>query len=408
MIPVHVVGVGISMDNLTPKALEIIQSAQVLVGGRRLLGYFPDHPGRKIPLGPDLKGVRDCIRDLAASHRVVVLASGDPNFYGIGPWLVRVLGEENVVIHPNITAVQAAFARLKMTWQDAKLISLHGRGWDVLNEAIRRSWKLAIYTDSAHTPAHVAQFLMEQGWTDARMCVIEDLGQDTERIAWFRPEEAAKARFSDLNLIVVLREEVPLRANERLHLGMPEKAFVHEAGLITKAEVRAVVLAKLALLPGQIVWDLGAGCGSVGLEASLLVPGGRILAVERDPKRAAQIRLNGERLGVRNLEVVCGEAPTCLEGLPIPDRVFVGGGGQHLEAILQKVLHCIPSHGRIVMTATLMETLQLAQGVLQRAGWKVDLTHLQVSRSRSLGQGIGFQALNPVWIIAGGHGERYE
>ncbi len=412
MIPVQVVGLGMSPADLTPRALKVIEEAQVLVGGRRLLGYFPDHPAVKIPLGKDLEESLRQIPALAATRRVVVLASGDPNFYGVGPLVVKLVGAGQVVLHPNITAVQAACARLQISWEDAAVISLHGRSWAPLEAALKQEGKLIIYTDPEHTPAAIARFLLDRGLSQVRLCVLEDLGQDTERLRVLSPQDAQDQEFFPLNLVVVLPEsaaEGELTSVEpgpagpaALHLGLPEEALAHEGGLITKAEVRAVVLAKLQLYPGQVLWDVGAGCGSVGLEASLLMPGGKIFAVEQDPQRAAQIRLNRQKYQVANLEVICGQAPGCFKDLPSPQRVFVGGGGRVLPEILNEVMRRLEKGGRVVLTATLLQTLETAQEVLGQAGWEVEVIQLQVSRSRPLGEGIFFRALNPVWIITGG------
>ena len=173
-----------------------------------------------------------------------------------------------------------------------------------------------------------------------------------------------------------------------------------KSGLITKSEVRAVVLAKLQLLPGQVLWDVGAGCGSVGLEASLLLPRGQVLAVEQQPERARQIMTNRSRFGAANLEVVNGTAPECLASLPCPDRVFIGGGGSRIHEILEAVLTRIQPRGRVVLTAALLATLHTAGEVLQARGWEVEICQVQVSRSRELGSSAYLQALNPVWIIA--------
>jgi precorrin-6Y C5,15-methyltransferase (decarboxylating) len=443
MIPVHVIGLGMSTEDLAPKALEIIREAQVLLGGRRLLGYFPEHPARKIILGKDPEGTLAQIPALAADHRVVVLASGDPLFYGVGPLVVKLLGPEKVVVHPNITAVQAACARLKVAWQDAAIISLHGRGFEALEEALDRAEKLIVYTDPEHTPAAIAQLLLARGRGAAQLCVLEDLGQDTERVTRLSPAEAQDREFSPLNMVVILpprvtvkqaldvganlvfaqasgrtngsllREELdseveaspldvslPQPGVSRLYLGLPEEALDHQRGLITKAEVRAVVLAKLELYPGLVLWDVGAGCGSVGLEASLLLPGGRIIAVEQNPERAGQIKANREKFGVGNLEVVCGRAPECLAGLPAPQRVFIGGGGRDLRDILKDAMARLDRGGKVVLTAALLETLETARGILSEAGWSIDVVHLQVSRSQPLGEGTYMQALNPVWIVA--------
>jgi len=400
-----------SPEDLTLKVREILRKAQVLVGGRRLLNYFPDHPGKQIVLGKDPESTLAQLPALAARLRVVVLASGDPNFYGVGPLVVKLLGAENVVVHPNVTAVQTACARLKLAWQDATVISLHGRTWANLEAALNRGVeKLIIYTDPEHTPAALARYLLERGHGEARLCVLEDLGQASERLNWLSPAEAQTREFSPLNVVVILpgdgeQPQAAVRSLAgglcHLHLGLLEEALAHEGGLVTKTEVRAVVLAKLNLSPGLTMWDVGAGCGSVGLEASLLLPGGCIIAVEQEPERAAQIRANAAKFGVANLEVVCGRAPECLATLPAPQRVFIGGGGQDLGDILAQVMERLAEGGRVVLTAALLETLETARSVLAQAGWHIEITHLQVSRSRPLGEGIYLQALNPVWIISG-------
>jgi len=416
MIAVQVVGLGMSPDDLTPRALKVIQEAQVLVGGRRLLSYFPDHPAQKIPLGKDVEGALGQLPALAADLRVVVLASGDPNFYGVGPLVLKLLGPEQVVVHPNITAVQAACARLKMAWQDASVVSLHGRSFQPLAASLSRGPdRVLVYTDPEHTPGAIARWLLARGQEEARLCVLEDLGQATERLTWLSPREALEQEFSPLNLVVILpgarqhpQAATPSEAGGlgHLHLGLPEEALARQGGLITKAEVRAVVLAKLALTPGLTLWDLGAGCGSVSLEASLLLPGGRIIAVEQDQDRAAQIRANRAKFGVTNLEVVLGRAPACLADLPVPQRVFIGGGGRDLGEILPAVLGRLePGDGRVVLTATLLNTLERARGVLAAAGWQMEVTLLQVSRSRPLADGAYMQAQNPVWIVSGWAGD---
>ena len=402
MIPVQVVGLGMSPADLTPTALEIIREAQVLVGGRRLLDYFPQHRAMQIALGKDPAGTLAQLAALAEAKRVVVLASGDPNFYGIGPLVVEVLGAEQVVIHPNLTAVQAACARLKLAWQDASIISLHGRTWEALDAAWGRPGPWIIYTDPVHTPGEIARVLVARGCApQVRICVAADLGQDTERVTCMTLAEAQEREFSPLNLVVVPEPGEVVAPGPRLHLGLPEEVLTHQAGLITKVEVRAVALAKLRLLPGQVLWDVGAGCGSVGLEASLLTPDGKIFAVERHPERAVQIEANRDKFGVHNLEVVCGPAPVCLAQLPDPQRVFVGGGGPEVGAIVREALRRLTPGGRVVVSAALLETLEAARNVLTAAGWEVEVVHLQVSRSHPLAGGTTLQALNPVWIITG-------
>ena len=412
MIPVQVVGLGMSPQDLTPRALGIISEAQVLAGGRRLLDYFPDHPAQRIVLGKDPAGALRQLAALAIDRRVVILASGDPNFYGVGPLAVRLLGPENVVLHPNITAVQAAAARLKVGWHEARVISLHGRGWEALDAALAAPGLLFVYTDQVNTPDAVARRLLASGRTGLRLCVLEDLGQANEQLIWLSIEEAAGRTFSPLNMVVLDRAgpgaadrgQPPLPGPTSLHLGMPEEAYTPERGLITKAEVRAAILASLRLHPGQVLWDIGAGSGSVGLEASLLLAGGRIVAVEKNPDRAAQISANRDKFGVANLDVVCGEAPSCLAALPAPHRVFIGGGGDGLGDILREALVRLLPGGVVVVSATLLDTLEEARRVLSQANWLADVVQIQVSRGQPLSGGSYLKALNPVWLITGSSG----
>jgi precorrin-6Y C5,15-methyltransferase (decarboxylating) len=388
-------------DDLAPKALKIIREAQVLVGGQRHLGYFPDHPGEKIILGKNPEETLKSLLPLAETRKVVILASGDPNYYGIGPLAARILGPERVVIHPNVTAAQAACARLKLAWQDAAVVSLHGRGWGALAAALQGTHPIVVYTDPDHSPDTVARFLLDRGMGEARLAVLENLGQEDERITWLQPEEAATRHFSPLNLVVILKEE-ELSTSDTLTLGMPEEALAHDAGMITKAEIRAAALAKLRLQPGLILWDVGAGSGSVGLEATLLLGSGRVFAIEKDPARAAMIRENRQRFGIPNLEVVEGTAPECLAGLPDPDRVCGGGGGKWLEAILDEAGRRLRPGGRVVVAATLLETLEQARNWLNSCGWQSEVVQLHVSRDRPLAGGTYLQPLNPVWLISGG------
>ena len=327
MIPVQVVGLGMSPADLTERAREIIGEAQVLVGGRRLLDYFPEHRSMKIPLGKDPEGTLKQLPVLAETKRVVVLASGDPNFYGVGPLVVRVLGAEHVVIHPNLTAVQTACARLRMAWQDATVISLHGRAWEPLAAALGQPGPLLIYTDPVHTPGEIARFLLARGLAQVRFCVLEDLGQPVERVTWMALAEAREREFSPLNLVVVMPEPGEVSpARPALHLGLSEAALAHQAGLITKAEVRAVVWPSWPWDPARSSGTWGPGAAPWGWRPASSSPGGSFCG-GRHPERAAEIATNRNRYGVDNLKVVSGQAPECLANLPLPTGSSWGAAG---------------------------------------------------------------------------------
>ena len=399
---VVLIGVGLSREDLTARHLELIEGAQLLVGGRRHLEWFADLAAEKFPVTRDLEALLATIRRERERRRVVVLASGDPLCFGIGGRLVAEIGAEHLVIFPNISTLAGAFARIGEPWQEVALVSLHGReGTADLAAALTRARRVAVLTDAARSPAWVGAFLLRRGLGEARICVLERMGAADERQHWMRPEEAAAGSFAEPNLAVILQDLPP---PEPL-LGQPEAHFAHEAGLITKAEVRAVTLARLRPGPRQVLWDLGAGSGAVGLEASLLMPGGQVWAVEKHPGRAAQIRENRQRFGAWCLEVVEAELPDGLSGLPDPDRVFVGGGGAGLPEILSAAARRLRPRGRIVVNTVVLERVAAAAEALRAAGLAPQVVHVQISRSRPIPGGQRLEALNPVWILAGARDE---
>ena len=401
MIPVAVIGMGMSPADLTERQLCRIRQADVLVGGRRHLSFFSDLPVEKKEIRKDLSSLVAFVRKQAERRNVVVLASGDPLFYGIGGYLARTLGPEAVEIYPNVSTVAAAFARIREPWQDAAVVSLHGRSRaDGFLQALRTGSKVAVYTDPEHPPEYLAALCVQAGFENFRMCVLEQLGSPSERVRWLSPPEAAAMQYEQPNLVVFRREE-GLAATDciGLQLGMPEAVYQHQGGLITKSEIRAVTLAKLALQPGNVLWDLGAGSGSVGLEASLLVGAGCIAAVEKDPVRAEQIEANCRQFGVKNLSVIRAQLPDGMAILPDPDRVFVGGGGAVLPEILTAADRRLPSGGMIVVNLVLIGRVESAAATLERLGYRVDIVQVQVNRSRPIAGGMRLEAENPVWIL---------
>ncbi len=407
MIPVWVVGMGMSVRDITPAALERIESAEVLVGGRRHLAAFPEHPAEKRIIDRNLRETIAWICERLADRRVVVLASGDPLFYGIGPLIHRRLGAENVRFLPNVTAVGAAFSRIGEPWQDAEVVSLHGRnGESALIAALSRSGKIAVFTDPERHPGWIAKFLSDRNEAGIRMCVLENLGDPAERVRWFAPAEAVGAPFADPNLVILRREDaLPLPPGPRI--GLPESDFSHEEGLITKAEVRAISLSKLRLhAPDLTLWDLGAGAGSVGVEAATFLPAGRVFAVEKKSERIAHIHENRNRFGLRNLETIRADLPEGLDQLPNPDRVFVGGGGRNLPEILHAAGARLRPGGIIVVNTVLLPNLTAAEETLRELGMETEVIQVQVSRGRAMPWGRRLEALNPVWVVSGVTGEQ--
>jgi precorrin-6B C5,15-methyltransferase / cobalt-precorrin-6B C5,C15-methyltransferase len=403
MRPVTIIGMGMSPGDLTASHRDLIAAADVLVGGRRHLAHFADLAAEKIEIGKGLSTLLPAIRSAARDRRVVVLASGDPLYYGVGAHLVRALGPENVRVYPNVSSVAAAFARIRHPWQDVRVVSLHGRdrSAQLLAAAAEADW-VAVFTDPTHTPAQVARLLLQNEVTGFEMCIFENMGTAAERISWLGPESAAESAFADPNLVVLKRSPQAATSPPRpLFLGMPDEQFDHQNGLITKAEVRVLALSRLQLRPRDTLWDLGAGSGSLAVEAAVFIRSGLIFAVEQNPERIQQIRRNAARFGVSNLSAVQAVLPEGLEPLPDPDRIFIGGGGRNLAAIIRQAASRLKPGGRMVVNTVLLENIQAAVASMHQLGWEADLVQAQISRSQRMPWSLRMTAHNPVWIVSG-------
>jgi len=393
---------GLSPKDLTEAHLGLIRHADILVGGKRLLDFFTESPAHKKEITRDIKGIVEYIKSRMQKNKIVVLASGDPLFFGIGSLLITSLGRENVLIYPNISTVAAAFSRLKIPWHDAHIISLHGRNKirDILPILVKKD-KIAVFTDPENNPAWLANYLLEKGITDYDICVLEQLGTSSERVEWYLPSEAAGIRFSEPNLVILKLRESRFERITELYSGMPEYLFDHQEGLITKAEIRAVTLSKLRLMPDHILWDLGAGSGSISIEASIFIKSGRIFAIEKNPERIIHIENNRKRFNVTNLEIIQSELPDGLDNLPAPDRIFIGGGGKNLEKIIRSSSGYLMQDGVIVINTILISNIDVAMSTLKSQGFITDIVQAQISRGQQMPLGKRLNAENPVWIISG-------
>jgi len=399
---IDVVGMGLGFDDLTPNHRRLIERADILIGGKRLLAFFSDMPADKKAIGKDLDDAIAYIRRRMTRKSIVVLASGDPLFFGIGAKLVNAFGPERVTIHPNVSSVAAAFARIKEPWSGVRIISLHGRNnQSELLRALAEEDRIAVLTDPEHGPGWLARLILEQQGSGFRMAVMEALGAPTERHGWYRLEQAAAGTFAEPNLVVLKRDPQTTVTHRSPVLGAPDEWFDHQRGLITKSEVRAVALAKLKLQAGQVFWDLGAGSGSVAIESSLFIGKGRIVAVEKDLRRVEQIKANARRFRVRNLRVVQAVLPAGLARLPKPDRIFIGGGGRDLLPIVSEAVRHLKPDGIVVINTVLLQSVHDASAALRRLGFATEMVQVQIQRSEPMPWSERMEALNPVWIIAG-------
>jgi precorrin-6Y C5,15-methyltransferase (decarboxylating) len=401
MKTVVVVGMGMSANDVTAAQMEIIRSADILMGGRRHLDQFKALPVKKERITGKVAEAMRFIKRHCSDNRIVVLASGDPLFYGIGAQIAAELDHNRLTILPNITSVAAAFSHINEPWSDAVVVSLHGRDRRYhLLEALKTLRTVAVLTDARHSPPWLARWLMEKGVDHVKLAVFEQLAMPQERYAWYALEQAAKRSFAQPNLVIV--KPLPESSGaDALMLGMPDEAFEHDAGLITTSEVRAVTLAKLRLKPGLTLWDLGAGSGSVGIEASVLMGHGRIVAVEQDAGRLSHIRENARRYGLFNLDAVQAKLPQGLEKLPPPHRIFIGGGGRDLPSIIKTSAAYLASGGTLVANTVLVDNFVRALESMESCGMATEAVQLQVNSSKTMPWSRRMAARNPVWIITG-------
>ncbi len=401
MKAVSIIGMGMGPQDLTAKHLKLIAQADILIGGKRLLENFKGLPAQKKPIGKNIDGIINFVKEKSRHQKIVVLASGDPLFFGIGAKMAGALGANHIRIYPNINSVAAAFARIKEPWNDARVISLHGRqNEDKLFSALETENKIALFTDPKKNPAWLAARLIAKEFINFKMCVLEALGSDSERFDWYPLQRAAKMKFAEPNMVVLKRSPLESKPDKKLHLGAPDTWYDHRSGLITKSEIRAITLSKLRLEPHHTLWDLGAGSGSISIEAALFIKKGKIFAVEQNPVRIEHINNNKKQFKVGNLKIVQAALPQGLSGLPRPDRIFIGGGGNDLKAIITAGAKYLKPAGRMVINTVLIPNLQVAKTALSRVKFETEVIQVQINRSRQMPWAERFEAQNPIWIIS--------
>lgn len=376
-----------------PGARAAIEGAGVVVGSARQLEAAEPPPAAElVPLRGPLGAVLDTIAARRRSgRRVCVLASGDPGFFGI----VRALGERfgpgALDVHPAPSSVALAFARAGLPWDDALVVSAHGRP---LADAVREAGgatKVAVLTSPDNPPQVVGRALLDAGCGARDVAVVSHVGEASESVVRTDLPGLAAGVFDAMSVLLLL-DPAPPPGAAQLRWGLPEAAFRHRGGMITKAEVRAVALGKLALPRSGVLWDVGAGSGSIGIECARLCPGLAVFAVERAAEDAQRIRDNAAAHGVA-VSVVEGTAPAALGGLPDPDRVFIGGGGLD---VLDAALARLRPEGAVVATYAVLDRAVQAWG---RLG---NLVEVAVSRGVGTGElGVRLSAENPVFVCWG-------
>ncbi|MGY1717489.1 precorrin-6y C5,15-methyltransferase (decarboxylating) subunit CbiE [Blastococcus sp. SYSU DS0552] len=397
--PIVVVGIGADgWDGLSTTARRAIETAEVLRGSARQLALVPPSVAAErvpwpSPMGP-------AIRALPTAHpgrRVVVLASGDPMFSGIGTSLARVLGADAVDVVPHPSSVTLACARLGWAVEETTVVTVVGRPVELLAPHVTPGRRLLVLGSDTSSPAAVADRLVAWGYGASRLTALAQLGGPGERR--FTGTAAGWPHAETDPLVVTAVEVVADPGTVPLPTvpGLPDDAYEHD-GQLTKRDARAVTLARLAPLPGQLLWDVGAGAGSIGIEWMRTHPSCRAVAVESRAERAERIARNAGRLGVPDLWVVRGSAPEALAGLPTPDAVFVGGGAT-VPGVLDACWAALPPGGRLVVNAVTLESEAVLADRYARHGG--ELVRLAVATAAPVGGFTGWKAAMPVTIWSG-------
>ncbi|MDU9048161.1 MAG: precorrin-6y C5,15-methyltransferase (decarboxylating) subunit CbiE [Candidatus Electrothrix sp. Rat3] len=408
---------GVSGEELPKEQLRKIASCSAVVVSSRHQPLLKGMEIHRIPIAP----VEEMVFELAVALNqgdVAILASGDPLFFGIGRTLLERFGHERVHIHPALSAVQLACTRFKLPWDDLPLISLHGRSPGDIVGRILKHPKVMLFTDHRNTPDRIAQELLavleEHHDTTrikkTRIRIAENLGLKDERLCSGTLADVAKQKFSPLNMMLIEQRQAEDKEDEAAEasdagfvFGLEEDDIAHSRGLITKDEIRAVILHRLRLPRTGIFWDVGGGSGSVSVEAARLCPDLTIYIIEQKEEGHENIRANILRYNLYNIKLICGVAPDALADLPDPDRVFIGGSKGLLAEIIPHCAKRLTATGRMVASAVLENTAEQAPLLMSANGLDVDSRTVAVTREeiRYTNYGEPGILLNPITIITG-------
>ncbi len=388
------IGIGDNgQESLLPQYMQWIENCEVLVGGERVLDFFPNFTGEKVVIKG---GLSTLVERLAAETRsTVILASGDPLFYGIGGYLAKKLAIE---VYPYMSSVQLAFSKMGESWQDAYVASIHGRPMKGLAQRIDGKKKVALLTDAENNPNALARYLKHFGMTEYRAFVAENLQGNEEKYGWYSLDELETAEFSTLNVVILQQTSAP----KRYSLGIDDEEFSQrkpDKGLITKKEIRVLSLQAMQLQKDSIIWDVGTCTGSMAIEAGKLSPEGQIFAVEKNAPDLENCMQNQQKFRV-DMTAIHSKAPNGLENFPDPDAIFIGGTGGEMVELLQLCCSRLKLNGRIVLNAATIENLYKAVEAFKACGFAVDILQAQLARSKPILDMTRFVPLNPIYIIS--------
>ncbi|MEC8556026.1 MAG: precorrin-6y C5,15-methyltransferase (decarboxylating) subunit CbiE [Planctomycetota bacterium] len=415
MNKITIIGIGDDgIEGLTHQAREALQSARRVLGPSGLMEkvapIFGDPPPDQQILSADLEAmpatIEAAISD-SADEAPIMLASGDPLFYGTTRFLFDRLGKDRFEVFPHVSSMQLAFARVKESWDEAYLTNLATQSLPKVVDRIRVAEKVGVFTSIELTPRDLAQALLEQGVDYFTVYVCENLGSKDECVTRGSLAQIANQDFANLNVMILVRmpdvPDRPASMQGRKVFGNPDDCFLQsqpKRGLLTQCEVRVLALSEMDLGPGSTAWDVGAGSGSVAIEAAQLAPGGQVFGIEMDVEDYNLLIENSRTFGVNNLTPVLGEAPAAWKDLPAPDAIFIGGTGRGVLQIIDSAWPRLKAGGRLVVQMASLDTVTALVDSLKKLGVDPQVLMINLARSREQLDALRLEAANPAFLVS--------
>ena len=395
MKEINIIGMGMSEKTLTHEALELINEADILIGAKRLINEFAhlNKPSHNAYLSNDILE----IVEKTDAQKIAILVSGDVGFYSAAEKLVDVLKEYGPNLISGISSVSYFFAKCSLPWKNANLISCHGIDTNIVSSVRRNEYTFAL---TGKNIPELQKELVKYGFGDLKVWVGENLGSDEESIQETKVSQLGGREYSSLTVLIIENPDF----DSRIRTGIDDEEFIRGKVPMTKSEVRAVCLSKLSLSPDDIAYDIGCGTGSVTIEMAFSAYDGKIYAFDKNEEAISLLEQNCQKFHLDNVEAICGLAPECLEGLPVPDVAFIGGSSGNMEEIV-KYLYGLNSHMRFVITAISLENAMAALDSLKSVGIDGDIVQVAVSKGKKIADLHMLMAQNPIFIINGGADE---
>lgn len=391
MNEINIIGMGMSEKTLTAEALALINEADILIGAKRLINEFSElnKPSYNAYLSND---ILEIIENTDA-EKIAILVSGDVGFYSAAEKLTETLKDYSPNLIAGISSVSYFFAKCSLPWKDANLISCHGLDTNIVSSVRRNRFTFAL---TGKNIPELQKELVKYGFGDLKVWIGENLGSGEESIQESIISDLEGKEFSSLTVLIIENPDF----DSRIRTGIPDEEFIRGKVPMTKSEVRAVCLSKLALSPTDIAYDIGCGTGSVTIEMAFAAYGGKVYAFDKNEEAIALLEQNCQKFHLDNVEALCGLAPECLKDLPVPDVAFIGGSSGNMEEIVS-YLHRINNEMRFVITAVTIESAMAGLDSLKNVGISGDIVQVAVSKGRQIGDLHMLMAQNPIFIISG-------